>query len=264
MLSCLSCRKRERYHNWHEPPSGGIRQIPGPRESLMHVPGLDVVFAPAKPYVEPGSGHGHDMEPKLAAEWEHYNYARYYSQADWHNQDHNDLWKAEAFATKPDYKNKRGEMNPTYTWNVDILGYPAAIATVYKIEHIQACVNYVKAYCPTHELVVNSGRHSRAAMRDNAFIVDMSGMKHCEVQKGFKAGDGRSYDVVSVQGGATLNSIDIACAKGNVCTTLGSCPSTGVGLLLLGGIGHLNNRCGLGVQNLIEATVVVADGSVRK
>jgi FAD/FMN-containing dehydrogenase len=69
--------------------------------------------------------------------------------------------------------------------------------------------------------------------------------------------------VAEAGGGATWNDFDPACQRHGLATPGGTFGTTGIaGLTLGGGIGHLNGRYGLTLDNLLQAEVVTADGRV--
>jgi hypothetical protein len=90
-------------------------------------------------------------------------------------------------------------------------------------------------------------------MADGSLLIDLSRMRRVAV-------DARSQIAV-VQGGALWHDVDVATAEHALATTGGLISSTGVGGFTLGGgSGWLMRRHGLAIDNLVGATVVLADG----
>ena len=104
-------------------------------------------------------------------------------------------------------------------------------------------------------VTVRAGGHNVAgrAMADGALLLDLSRMRRVTV-------DARAQIAV-VQGGALWHDVDVATAEHALATTGGMISSTGVGGFTLGGgAGWLMRRYGLAIDNLVGATVALADG----
>ncbi|HVB34414.1 MAG TPA: FAD-binding oxidoreductase [Patescibacteria group bacterium] len=103
---------------------------------------------------------------------------------------------------------------------------------------------------------IRGGGHHAAGLGvcDDGLVIDLSSMKHCRVDP--KAGTAR------VAGGCTWGDVDHATHAFGMATPSGFISTTGVGGLTLGGgIGYLSRKYGLTIDNLLEADVVLADGS---
>jgi FAD/FMN-containing dehydrogenase len=106
-------------------------------------------------------------------------------------------------------------------------------------------------------IAIRGGGHGVAghAVADAAMVIDLRRMRGVTVDPG-----GRT---ARVQGGALWEDVDRATIPHDLATTGGTFWDTGVGgLTLTGGLGYLMGTAGLTCDNLLRATVVIADGSI--
>lgn len=105
-------------------------------------------------------------------------------------------------------------------------------------------------------LAVRGGGHNGGGLGtcDDGVVIDLSPMKGIRVDP--------VAQTVRVEGGCTWGDVDHATHAFGMATPSGIISSTGVGGLTLGGgLGHLTRKCGLTIDNLLEADMVLADGS---
>ena len=101
------------------------------------------------------------------------------------------------------------------------------------------------------------GGHNGAGLGsvDDGLVIELSGLKTVDVDP--------TARTVRVGGGCVWGEVDGATGKHGLASPSGIISTTGVGGLTLGGgIGHLTRKCGLAIDNILEAEVVLADGSV--
>ncbi|KAJ5139451.1 FAD linked oxidase N-terminal [Penicillium atrosanguineum] len=109
------------------------------------------------------------------------------------------------------------------------------------------------------EIAVKGGGHSTAgtSSSEGGLVIDLSRMNQVTVDPEAKT--------ITAQGGATWQEVDQAGAAYELVTVGGTVNHTGVGGLTLGGgYGWLSGQYGLTIDNLLSATVVLADGNVVK
>jgi FAD/FMN-containing dehydrogenase len=142
-------------------------------------------------------------------------------------------------------------------YNAMIDRRPALIARCPDREDVAKVVTFARG----RELLlaVRGGGHNGAGLGtcDDGVVIDLSLLKDIEVDP-----DART---VRVGGGCTWGEVDSATGEHGLATPSGIISTTGVGGLTLGGgIGHLTRKCGLTIDNLLEAEIVLASGdSVR-
>ena len=104
-------------------------------------------------------------------------------------------------------------------------------------------------------LAVRGGGHNGGGLGlcDEGLVIDLCGLRGIRVDAAART--------VRVEGGCTWGDVDHATHVFGMATPSGIIGTTGVGGLTLGGgLGHLTRKCGLTVDNLLEADVVLADG----
>src|SRR5436309_5480341 len=108
-------------------------------------------------------------------------------------------------------------------------------------------------------VAIRSGGHNAGGLGicDDGLVIDLAAIKYTVVDP--------SARTVTVGGGCTWGDVDHATHVFGLATPSGIISTTGVGGLTLGGgIGHLTRKCGLTIDNLLSADVVLADGKFLK
>ena len=147
----------------------------------------------------------------------------------------------------PDYDRRRA------LYNGMIDRRPALIATCTDAADVIAAVTHAREQ--RMPLAVRGGGHNGGGLGsvDDGLMIDLSRMRGVLVDPGSQ--------VARVLGGSLLGDVDHATHPFGLALPSGIISTTGVGGITLGGgLGHLTRGCGLTIDNLIGADVVLADG----
>jgi FAD/FMN-containing dehydrogenase len=148
----------------------------------------------------------------------------------------------------PDYDEVRS------LYNAMIDKRPVAIAQCVDAADVVAAIRWAR----DHDVPasVRGGGHNGPGLAsiDDGLMIDLSAMRGVRVDPAART--------VRVEGGCTIGDVDHAAGAYGLAVPFGIMSTTGVaGLTLGGGTGHLTRKYGLSVDNLLEADVVLADGT---
>src|SRR5690606_22257784 len=105
-------------------------------------------------------------------------------------------------------------------------------------------------------VAIRGGGHNGGGLGlcEGGLVIDLSGIKFVQVDT--------SDNTVKVGGGNLWREVDSATHDFGLAIPAGIVSTTGVGGLTLGGgVGYLSRKYGLTIDNLLEAEMVLADGS---
>ena len=147
------------------------------------------------------------------------------------------------------------ELRKVYNGMID--KKPAAIALCETTEDVISCVNFARKNSIL--LSIRAGGHNAGGLGicDGGLVIDLSPMKKIQIDASGKT--------VKVQAGCLLKELEAATHEVGMAVPAGIFGTTGIaGLTLGGGLGHLTRHYGLTIDHLLEADIVLADGSLVK
>jgi FAD/FMN-containing dehydrogenase len=142
-------------------------------------------------------------------------------------------------------------------YNAMIDKKPRLIAQCVDVADVSACVNFAREN--NLLLAIRCGGHNAGGLgiADDALVIDLAPIKYTRVDP--------VAQTATVGGGCTWGDVDHATHAFGMAVPSGVISTTGVGGLTLGGgIGHLTRKCGLTIDNLVSADVVLANGKFIK
>lgn len=144
--------------------------------------------------------------------------------------------------------------NTRKVYNAMIDKHPGMFVMCADVADVQYAVNFGRE----NDLLVavRGGGHNGGGLGlcDDGLVIDLSGLKSVRVDT--------TDNTVRVGGGNVWGEVDHATHPFGLAVPAGIISTTGVGGLTLGGgVGHLSRKYGLTIDNLLEADMVLADGS---
>ncbi len=139
-------------------------------------------------------------------------------------------------------------------FNAMIDKHPRMLAMCTDVADVIASVNFGRENNLT--IAIRGGGHNGGGLGlcDDGLVIDLSGIKFVRVDT--------ADNTVKVGGGNIWNEVDKATHDFGLAVPSGIISTTGVGGLTLGGgVGYLSRKYGLTIDNLLEADMVLADGS---
>lgn len=152
---------------------------------------------------------------------------------------------------KPTDKNYN-ETRKVYNGMID--KQPGLFVMCVDVADVMAAVNFGRENNVL--IAVRGGGHNGGGLGlcDGGLVIDLSGLKFIRVDI--------NNNTVRVGGGNLWGEVDHATHPFGLAVPAGIISSTGVGGLTLGGgVGHLSRKYGLTIDNLLEADMVLADGT---
>lgn len=153
--------------------------------------------------------------------------------------------------SSPDYPSIREQ------WNIGRSDTPLAIVQPQSTADVSAIVNFAKSQ--NIDFTIRTGGHNidGKAILEGALTIDMRAVASVDI-----AADRQS---ATIGGGTLMQDVATKLGHAGLATPIGTVPSIGyVGWAVYGGYGPFSARWGLGVDQIIGATIVNGDGKVTK
>jgi FAD/FMN-containing dehydrogenase len=150
--------------------------------------------------------------------------------------------------TSPDYETARK------VYNAMIDRHPDVIVRCANVTDVLTAIKFSKENELT--VAVRGGGHNGAGLGvcDDGLVIDLSAMKGVRVDP--------TAHTVRAEAGCTQADLNHAAGEFGLAVPVGIISTTGIsGLTLGGGTGYLTRKYGLALDNLLEADLVLADGS---
>ena len=151
--------------------------------------------------------------------------------------------------TNPDYETARK------VYNAMIDRHPEVIVRCANVTDVQTAIKFSRENELT--VAVRGGGHNGAGLGvcDDGLVIDLSAMKGVRVDP--------TTRTVRAEAGCTQADLNQAAGESGLAVPVGIVSTTGIsGLTLGGGTGYLTRKYGLALDNLLEAELVLADGSL--
>ena len=165
----------------------------------------------------------------------------------------------------------RFEMQRNDIWNHDAICTPSLILQPKAEKEVSDCLKgYTagvykclaankrhKATFAIPRLCVAGGRNSFHCMREGSVVIDLSKMRTVKLDT--------ETQTVKVQGGARNIDVDAVLGEYGLMTPLGTTQHLGVvGCILGGGLGFASRKYGMACDNVVGASIILADGRLKK
>jgi len=139
-------------------------------------------------------------------------------------------------------------------YNASIDRKPGLIAQCTDVADVMAAIRFGREQ--SMKVSIRGGGHNAGGLGicDDGLVIDLAPIKYVHVDPAART--------VRVGGGCRWGDVDHATHAFGLAVPSGIIANTGVGGLSLGGgLGHLTRKCGLTIDNLLSADLVLADGS---